>query len=442
MPKKPDKGGRWFRMDNSADMYPMSTTQTTMSIFRLSVELENYIDGENLATAIARILPRFPTFAVLLRRGLFRYFFDSNDMEPVAHHDDGIVLRKIDFYENNRYLFRVMYYKKRISVDFFHGLCDATGAMEFLKSLIYAYLDECGEELPEHGDIKVEGEDVPECELEDSISKYYTTYDLFGGVVGKMAGKDSFGIKAKRFKTLGYGLIQGYAQTDKLLAMARSYNCTLTVFITAIALYSIYKLYVTGDQSKDLVAMIPINLRKIFPSQTLRNFTTMTKVAVNPASTVPELEEYIKVCKAQLQKGLSDKSELAEKLSFSAFMSAKWYMKYMPVVLKEFFTKAGKALVRNTKQTLIISNYGNVTMPEGMEAFVKRFAFNVNISRKVPVNIGVVSYNNCTCIAFTRMLVNTDFEREFFTTLTKMGLDIEVTSNLREIKPRRLGTNA
>lgn len=432
MPDTQDKGGRWFRLDNSADMYPMSTTQTTMSIFRLSVELENYVDGENLATAISRILPRFPTFAVLLRRGLFRYYFDSNDLEPVAHHDDGVVLRKIDFYENNRYLFRVMYYKRRISIDFFHGLCDATGAMEFLKSLVYAYLDECGEPLPDHGTIKIEGEPVPEEELEDSISKYYTHYNLFGGVVNKMAGRDSFGIKAKRFKTLGYGLIQGYVDTKALLDLAHENDCTVTVLISALALFSIYKVYVRGDQSKDLVAMIPINLRKIFPSKTLRNFTTMTKIAVNPASTPPTLKDYIKVAKAQLKKGLADEAELKEKLSFSAFMSSKWYMRYMPVMLKEFFTKAGKALAHNTKQTLIISNYGTVEMPDGMEDFVRRFAFNVNISRKVPVNIGVVSYNGTTSISFTRMLIETAFEREFFTTLSQMGLEVEIASNMRE----------
>ncbi len=432
MIKKQDKDGKWYRMDNSADMYPMSTTQTTMSIFRLSAELDSYVDGENLQTAIARILPRFPTFAVILRKGIFRYYFDQNDSEPVAVHDDGILMRKIDGYGNNRYLFRVMYYKKRISVDFFHGLCDATGAMEFLKSLVYAYLDECGLPLPDHGDIKVAGEEVKPEELEDSISKYYTHYDLFGGVVEKMAGKDAFGIKARRFKGLGYGLIQGYADTDALLAAARANDCTLTVFITAIALFSVYKLYVRGDQSKDLVAMIPINLRKIFPSESLLNFTTMTKVAVNPAFTKPDLSEYIKVCKAQLKQGLGNKDELKEKLSFSAFMSDKWYMRYMPVAFKEFFTKIGKALVRNTKQTLIISNYGTVKLPEGMEKYVRRFAFNVNISKKVPVNIGVVSYNGTTCISFTRMLVNTDLEREFFTTLTGLGLEIEITGNLRE----------
>ena len=69
-----------------------------------------------------------------------------------------------------------------------------------------------------------------------------------------------------------------------------------------------------------------------------------------------------------------------------------------------------------------------------MEEYVRRFSFNVNPSQKVPVNIGVASYNDTTCITFTRNIVNTEFEREFFTTLVKNGVEVEITSNLREKK--------
>ena len=122
-----------------------------------------------------------------------------------------------------------------------------------------------------------------------------------------------------------------------------------------------------------------------------------------------------------------------EKLSLSAFYSTNPLMKILPVGLKTFFTKFGKAVSKKTKQTLIISNLGVVKMPSGMERFVNRFTFNINISKKVPVNIGVVTYNGITAISFTRMIISTDFEKTFFRMLTDMGLEIEISSNLREI---------
>ena len=426
--------GKWYRMDNSADIYPMSSTMTTMSIFRLSAEMEDYVDGDNLQAALADILPRFPTFAVQLRKGFFRYYFDANELEPRVFPDNGILFQKIDSLKNNRYLFRVQYYKKRISVDFFHGLCDGTGAMEFLKALVYRYLDECGETLPPKGSVKVAGEPVKESETEDSISRYYTQYKLTGGVVGKMAGKNCFGIRGKRFKTLGYGLIHGYVSAEALHDVAKKMDCTVTALIAGAALLAIKKAYYKDNESgRDIVAMIPINLRKIFPSETLRNFTTLTKCAVCPAYTADRLSEYVAICKRALSEGLSDKKELAEKLSLSAFYSTNPLMKILPVGLKTFFTKFGKAVSTQTKQTIIISNLGVVKLPDGMEEFVNRFTFSINISKKVPVNMGIVTYNGKTAISFTRMLVSTELEKQFFAILSELGLEIEISSNLREL---------
>ena len=425
---------KWYKLDYSSDIYPMSETQTTMSIFRLSVEMRNYVDGENLTTALRDIMPRFPTFAVMLRKGFFRYYFEYNDKEPKAFPDDGVCMRNIDFQKNNRFLFRVQYYKKRISVDFFHGLCDGTGAVEFLRALVYRYLDECGEDLPDHGDVKIVGEPVPENELEDSISKYYKGFDPFGGVVGKMAGKNCFGIKARHFKTLGYGVIQGYVSSDELKKLAKEKGCTITALIAGLALYSIAKVYVKDTENVDLVAMIPINLRKVFPSDTVRNFTTLTKCYVNTGRTPLDLDEYVKICSEDIKNGVANKDELSEKLSVSALLATNKFLKYTPLFLKEFGTKIGKLGTKKTKQTLIISNVGIINMPEGMEKLVKRFSFNVNPSKKVPVNMGIVSYNGITSITFTRNIVNTEFEKEFFTNLVKLGVQVEITSNLREIK--------
>ena len=134
-----------------------------------------------------------------------------------------------------------------------------------------------------------------------------------------------------------------------------------------------------------------------------------------------------------MSEGLSDKKELAEKLSLSAFYSTNPLMKILPVGLKTFFTKFGKAVSTQTKQTIIISNLGVVKLPDGMEGFVNRFTFNINISKKVPVNMGIVTYNGKTAISFTRMLVSTELEKQFFAILSELGLEIEISSNLREL---------
>ena len=157
----------------------------------------------------------------------------------------------------------------------------------------------------------------------------------------------------------------------------------------------------------------------------MKKFDEMTK---------DELIEYVKLVKNQLAEGVGNKQELAEKMALSSFMSHNWFMQILPVGLKTFFIKLPKFITTKTKQTLIISNLGVVKLPEWMKKFVNRFSFNINISQKCPNNIGVATYNGITAISFTRMLVSTEFEKTFFSTLVEEGVNVEVVSNLREGK--------
>lgn len=425
---------KWYRLDNSAVIYPISITSTTQSLFRLSAEMRDYVDGESLAVAAKAVLERFPGFAVQLRSGVFRHYFDDNDYPPAVREDNGLLFQKIDFNRNNRYLFRLTYYKRRIFIDFFHALCDASGGMEFFKALIYQYLVEQGLNPTSHEGIKIVGENPVEGETEDAFLRYYKEFNLFGGVIGKMAGKDAFQIGGKRFKRVGYGLIQGSLPTDKLLALAKSYDCTVTVLIAALALLSVAETQTKAPLDKDLVAMIPVDLRRIFPSATLKNFTTVARVAVNPQKTPRTLPDFIAVIKENLANELNE-AALREKLSATTILGIKWYLRILPLSIKSFFIKTGKLVSIHTKQTMIISNLGVVKLPDDVAACVKEIAFNPNVSHKVPINMGVVSYGGKTVVSFTRQLIATDIERAFFRRLSNEGFsaeDIEIISNFRE----------
>jgi|AGTN01.2.fsa_nt_gi Uncharacterized protein containing a NRPS condensation (elongation) domain len=426
----PDK---WYRIDNSAVIYPMSVTPTTQSLFRLSAVMREPVDEELLASALKNILPRFPSFKVQIRSGLFRHFFDQNDHSPVVSRDNGVLFQKINFISNNHYLFRVNYFNNRISVDFFHALCDGYGALEFMKALVYRYISEAYDAPPPDGSVKLASERPEEGEREDGFIKYNRKYALLGGVIGKMAGKSAFQIRDKRFKALGYGLVEGGMKSSDLLSLAKKYGCTVTVLLAANALLSIAEKYGGQYAGEDLVIMIPVDLRKFFPSKTLTNFTTLVKCQINPAATPATLEAYTKMIKGRLDKELNE-GALAEKLSLTNFMGLKWYMKILPLFLKSLIIRMGKFLSRKTKQTMILSNLGIARLPPGSEKFVQNITFNPNISRKVPINCGIISYNGVTTVSFTRMIISTDIEKRFFTRLVKEGLEVEIKSNLREVK--------
>lgn len=418
---------KWYRMDNSAMIYPMVITQKTQSIFRLGVALNEVVDGNFLRIGLSTALERYPFFKVELKHGLFRHFLDENLHYPIVEKNEGNLLEIFNFKHNRHYLFRLTYYEKKVFMDFFHGLCDGAGAMEFLKTVIYYYFKSQNKLMPRDNIITL-STPVKEGETEDAFLKYYQKIDIVEGTK-KMAGGSAFRVPEKQFSGEGLGLIQLNVNTSKLLNLCRSYNCTITVFLSALSLFVIAKKYKEINKKEDYVAFIPINLRKIFESSTLGNFTLFAKCKVSPNEEI-DLEKYIAIVKKDLL-AQTDKKELITKISFTSLMDKLYFLRFMPLALKGFISRIGRDISGKSKQTMIISNLGKIDMDnEGNN--IDYFFFNQNCGKNAPINMGVVSYNEKTVISFSRKLISTEIERDFVKHLTYFGLDVTVSSNFRE----------
>ena len=404
----------------------MVITPQTQSLYRLGVALTTLVDKEILRKSVETALLRYPYFKTEIKRGFFRPYLDENSRPIVIKEDNGVLLDILNFSKNNRYLFRVSYYKNKFFIDFFHGLCDGTGALNFLKTVVYYYGVNLGKNMDESKFITL-STTPNQSEWEDSFDKYYRKINLIKGTKS-MAGGNAYRLKGKQFINPGFGMIEGLLPTTKLLDLARSYNCTVTVFLTALMLLSVAKTQIKGAQKDNLIAFIPINLRKRYESNTMFNFTVFAKCII-PKDTPHTLIDMINAVKVTLQNQL-EKEEVQLKLSFTSLMAKFLPLKILPLFIKGFISRIGRSIGTKTKQTFILSNLGMVDF--GENDIIKRICFNLNCSKKTPNNVGVVTYKDKTVICFTRRLISTEIEREFFSTLSNMGLDVEIRSNFRE----------
>ncbi|NLL56282.1 MAG: hypothetical protein GX242_03610 [Clostridiales bacterium] len=418
---------KWYRMDNSAMIYPMVITQNTQSIFRLGVALKEPVDGNFLRIGLSTALERFPYFKVELKHGLFRYFLDENLHYPIVEKADGNLLEIFNFKHNRHYLFRLTYYENKIFLDLFHGLCDGSGGIEFLKTIVYYYLKAQNIFISRDNVITL-STPIKKGEMEDAFLKYYKKINIIEGTK-KMAGGSAFRIPSKQFSSQGLGLIQFMVNTQKLLDLARSYKTTITVFLSALAMYTIANRYKDINNKDDYVAFIPINLRKIFPSNTLGNFTLFAKGKVSPKNQL-SLENFIKIIQKDL-KAQTDKRELETKISFTSLMDKLYLLRFMPIFVKSFISKVGRDISPKSKQTMIISNLGKIDFDNDGD-FVDYFFFHQNCGKNSPLNMGIVSYKDKTVISFSRKLIETEIEREFAQNLVSLGLEVTVSSNFRE----------
>ena len=141
----------WYRLDTAAKIYPSISQTHNNTTFRLGLELTEPVQKEILQEALVRIMPRFPSFAVTLRRGLFWYYFEPNPALPVVKEESGFPCKRLKDFINNGFLFNIMYYKNNVVMECFHGLADGSGAIEFFKTLMYEYFKLCGYDVDAQG---------------------------------------------------------------------------------------------------------------------------------------------------------------------------------------------------------------------------------------------------------------------------------------------------
>ena len=153
MPKDNERKLRWMHLDNSAKIYPAAATSRWSNVYRLSATLTEEVDREVLQSALDVTVRRFPSIAVRLCRGTFWYYLEEIAHAPNVKDELSYPLARMPFDDIRSCAFRVLIYKNRIAVEFFHALTDGNGGLVFLKALVAEYLEQKhGIEIPStHG---------------------------------------------------------------------------------------------------------------------------------------------------------------------------------------------------------------------------------------------------------------------------------------------------
>jgi hypothetical protein len=135
--------------------------------------------------------------------------------------------------------FRVVFYNKRIAVEFSHVVTDGNGALVFLKSLVAKYLELKGIKISPGKGIFRDSEIPHEEETEDAYKKIFKENLPF-----PLLHKKAYHIPYHRGKWNFYYITTGIIALKPLLNLAHKYNVTLTTFIAAVIFESIQELMI------------------------------------------------------------------------------------------------------------------------------------------------------------------------------------------------------
>lgn len=417
---------RWYKIDNTGKIFHAVSDATNSSVFRVSMILRETIDSAALQNALDIVAVRFPTLTVRVRKGLFWDFMEHNDEQLIAKPEIDYPCGPIDRKEDNAYLIRILYFEKRISVEVFHSLTDGNGAVEFLKALIYQYLKQLKKPVFSEKLI-LHPEDSPKSEeMEDSFERYATSHAVKRP--GKRAGK-AYQIHGSAFNPPGINVVHGVMDASKLNAYAKKRGTSLTAFLTSVLIQVIHVKKSAQDMSDGIVSVaLPVNLRRQFPSITLRNFFYVANISM-PMDGYIHFNEIIKNVSEQL-KCKTDKETLQKNINRFVSLQRNFWMRAVPVFLKYPIMRFGFNQIGERAKTITLSNLGNIKLSESMEPYVDSMEIILYPTRKSPINCGIGTLNNRLTITFARSIEENDIIQSFFKVLREMtGLDITVYSN-------------
>lgn len=415
--EKNKKKSLHFQLDHSAKFYPVYASKKAQSVFSVGAEMNENVDKDTLEQAVNEIINRFPSFKVKLKKGFAWHYLAENTEHILVFDLNSIVAKAIDINETNGYQFKIMCGEKRIEMLIFHALTDGNGAMLFLQSIIRRYQEIKGIVFDETLEIIHKDSVMDESETEDSFLKYYKPISLGDVDLKTMAGCKPHKVEGTLNEDDEYIVSDHLADAKALVAGAKSKGVSVTAFVAGYIAYSIERI----SQSKHpIVMMIPVNLRSLFPSKTMRNFVTFIRVIIQPKQCTT-IDEYLQETQKQL-KEKATKNKMEEVISTTVRAQGNFLMKILPLGVKRFFIKIGRLFMKS-RQTIIFSNLGRIVVPN--ELGVDYFYFHMNVSKNNPQNVGLLTMGDRAIFAFTRAIKETTLIDELFNNFKVEGIDVK-----------------
>ena len=425
--QSPQRKLRWLKLDNAAKIYPAARNRRWTNVFRLSATLTEDVDMQVLRSALDVTVRRFPSIAARLRRGLFWYYLEQVPQAPELSQEMSYPIAWMGRKELRKCALRVIVYNRRIAVEFFHSLTDGNGGMVFLKSLLAEYLQQkYSLDIPaEHG-ILDRLEPPSPGELEDSFLKHA------GNVPASRKDTNAWHFTGTPEKDGFRHLTCFQLDVRETIAKAHSYNVSLTAFLCAAMLQALAEFqekYVPNRRRrKPLKVLIPVNLRKLFGSTTLRNFVLYTIPEIDPRLGDYTFEEICKIVSHHMALTITPKV-MRSMITTNVQSERSPVVKLIPLFLKNMVMKSVFNAVGEVKSSLSLSNLGAVELPGVMKPYVARMDFILSPQARFPHNCGCLSYGDTIYINLIRNIREPELEAHFFRVLQRQGLNVLVESN-------------
>ncbi len=403
---------QWYPLDDAAKIYPLSMKQNEMAVFRLSVYLKEPVAPEILQIALTFTVKRFPSFATTVKKGFFWHYLDAAKRRYAVEPETDVPCRPLNIAASGSQSFRVLYFENRISVEFFHVLTDGTGGMVFLKTLTAEYLRLLGVSVPPQDGVCDCSEAPDERETENGFALAKSAEKSAGFLdrpAVQMSGRLS---PVKPCKILHF-----HFSAQKLRAAARERNATVTAYLLA-QMFAAQK-SATDERGGEISIQVPVNMRKFYPCETLRNFSLYCGVRL-PLREITDADAILPAVSEQLVKKAS-KNAMNEMMNATLRMVRS--LRWVPLAVKRpaagiVYGFLGDKIFSNT-----LSNLGVVTLPREMTPHIDHFDFILGTAKTNRAACTLVTCGDTATFTISKLTADPSFEERLYRQFVEAGLE-------------------
>lgn len=423
----------FWRPDNSAVFTAAVSTRAGPFVFRLSCEMKECVNAEALDTALERAARRFPYLFVRLRKGVFWHYFEPCATVPRVEQERTVPCRQ-ERGDEAKSLCRVYARGRNIACEFHHAITDGTGGMIFLRTLIIEYLLVLGIPLARDGIRRIDfidREAEPEAEeWEDSYRKHFRRDIPPPDKVPK-----AWLLPGARMRA-DYRVTVAEMPVAPALELARTYKASLTEWLTACCLAAMQEVYLSESaltsrirrSGKTITIQVPVNLRKMYPSRSMRNFFLFTAPNIDMRLGEWEFTDIIERVHHQMKLGVT-KMEFYRQLRRNVGGELNPLGRGVFLPIKNFTLKLMNRKLNLALYSGSLSNLTAISLPEDAGEHVEKFHFFPPSNTATGANVGVLSWKDRLFVTVGSTIADNRIERAFFGLLVKQGMKLTVDSS-------------
>lgn len=409
--------------DSYGKIFLYNNESSVACVPRHKIRMSEQVDPDCLLRAVRIALLRFPHMCIGLEKTetSLRCFVNGEDPVVLPFDPTGANYRyAIGSEDTHHYLFLVGYQENYIYMEYQHSICDGRGFEEFIRTVLFLYLQECGKPVKNDGTVRALDTMYTREESEDAFRALQEMTPKADGIYRKPEAVHAEGLT--RLGDVPELLTEISFPFAELRTVTKKLGISPLTVLMPVLSRAFYNKY--GNNSENpVIAQIPVDLRQVLPSSTTRYFVCFVDLPYMAEYQDLSMEEAC--CRTH---AFFNTQLVPEQLLYRGKAASEKCLELheadIPLQVK---VEEGVKIASNfvLEDSFLVTNVGRFDLPESMHPYVLEYSAVLPSAAQTYAML-ISSYNGVMHVSVTHKDQNFDVCHEMVSLLGEMGIHAEM----------------